>query len=426
MIKNPKKIVLKNGLRILLVPQPENLAATVLILVRAGSEYEVKRQNGVSHFLEHMTFKGTTDRPESGMIAHELTALGAQFNAFTGTEYTGYYAKAQAEKLPKILEIVSDLYLNPLFNEAEIEKERGVIIQELNMREDDLPTHAQQIFDRLVYGDQPAGWAVGGEKAIVRKLGRADFVVYRDRRYVMPGTIVIVAGKFGEAATVAQIKKYFGVMPRRMAPAKKRTVERQSAPKIKLYFKESDQAHIVLGFRAFDMFDERRYALQVLADLLGGGMSSRLFTRIREKMGAAYYLWASADLSLDHGLLTISAGADHKRTEEVIKAILEECRALRDVAVSDKELQKTKDHMIGGLVLGLETSDDLAGFYGGQEVLTGGVLSPTVLTERIKKVTARDVQKVAKAILKDKGLNLAIVGPYKNQSTFNKILTIGL
>jgi predicted Zn-dependent peptidase len=386
----------------------------------------MKRQNGVSHFLEHMMFKGTTDRPESGMIAHELTALGAQFNAFTGTEYTGYYAKAQAEKLPKILEIVSDLYLNPLFNEAEIEKERGVIIQELNMREDDLPTHAQQIFDRLVYGDQPAGWAVGGEKAIVRKLGRADFVVYRDRRYVMPGTIVIVAGKFGEAATVAQIKKYFGVMPRRMAPAKKRTVERQSAPKIKLYFKESDQAHIVLGFRAFDMFDERRYALQVLADLLGGGMSSRLFTRIREKMGAAYYLWASADLSLDHGLLTISAGADHKRTEEVIKAILEECRALRDVAVSDKELQKTKDHMIGGLVLGLETSDDLAGFYGGQEVLTGGVLSPTVLTERIKKVTARDVQKVAKAILKDKGLNLAIVGPYKNQSTFNKILTIGL
>jgi predicted Zn-dependent peptidase len=424
MIKNPKKIILKNGLRILLVPQPENLAATVLILVRAGSEYETKRQNGVSHFLEHMMFKGTTDRPEPGMIAHELTALGAQFNAFTSTEYTGYYAKAQAEKLPKILEIVSDLYLNPLFNEGEIEKERGVIVQELNMREDDLPTHAQQLFDRLVYGDQPAGWAVGGERTIVRKLARTDFVAYRDRRYVMPGTIVVVAGKFGEAVTVAQIKKYFAALPRRTAPAKKKTVERQSAPKIALHFKESDQAHIVLGFRAFNMFDERRYALQVLADLLGGGMSSRLFTRIREKMGAAYYLWAGADLSLDHGLLTISAGADRKRTEEVIQAILEECRILRDVAVPEKELQKTKDHMIGGLVLGLETSDDLASFYGGQEVLTGGVLSPTVLTDRIKKVTARDVQKVATAILKDRGLNLAVIGSYKNQATFKKILTI--
>jgi predicted Zn-dependent peptidase len=424
MIKNQKKIILKNGLRIVLVPQPENLAATVLILVRAGSEYETKRQNGVSHFLEHMMFKGTTDRPEPGMIAHELTALGAQFNAFTGTEYTGYYAKAQAEKLPKILEIVSDLYLNPLFNEAEIEKERGVIIQEINMYEDDLPARAQRIFNALTYGDQPAGWDVAGEKPIIQKLGRADFVSYRDQRYVMPGTVVIVAGKFGEAGTVAQIKKYFGTLPRRIAPAKKKTVERQSSPKIKLHFKESDQAHVVIGFRAFDMFDERRYALRVLADLLGGGMSSRLFTRIREKMGAAYYIWAAADLSLDHGLLTISAGADRKQTEEVVRAILEECVALRDIVVSEKELQKSKDHMIGGLVLGLETSDDLASFYGGQEVLTGGILSPMMLTDKIKRVTAQDIQKVAKMIFKNARLNLAVVGPYKNEVPFKKLLTI--
>ena len=423
-MKNPKKITLKNGLRILLVPQPTNLAATVLILVQAGSEYEVKKQNGVSHFLEHMMFKGTTDRPEPGMIAHELTALGAQFNAFTGAEYTGYYAKAQAEKLPKILEIVSDLYLNPLFDEAEIEKERGVIIQEINMYEDDLPARVQRDFNTLVYGDQPAGWDVGGEKPIINTLARLDFVEYRARRYVMPGTVVIVAGKFGEASTVAQIKKYFGVLPRRAAPAKVKTKELQSAPKIGLHFKESDQAHLVLGFRAFDMFDERRYALRVLADLLGGGMSSRLFTRIREKMGAAYYIGAGTDLSLDHGLLTISAGVDRRRTEEVIRAILEECRMLRDDPVSEKELQKTKDHMIGGLVLGLETSDDLASFYGGQEVLTGGVVSPAVLTEKIKKVTARDVQRVAKVIFKDKNLNLAVVGPYKKEVFFKKLLSV--
>jgi predicted Zn-dependent peptidase len=191
-----------------------------------------------------------------------------------------------------------------------------------------------------------------------------------------------------------------------------------------LHFKESDQAHIVIGFRAFDMFDERRYALRVLADLLGGGMSSRLFTRLREKMGAAYYVWAAADLSLDHGLLTVSAGADRKQTEKVVRAILEECAAFRGVVVSEKELQKSKDHMIGGLVLGLETSDDLASFYGGQEVLTGGVLSPKLLTDRIQKVTARQVQTVAKAILKDKGLNLAVVGPYKKEAAFKKLLMI--
>ena len=419
-----KKITLKNGLRIMLVPQPANLAATVLILVQAGSEYEEKKQNGVSHFLEHMMFKGTTDRPEPGMIAHELAALGAQSNAFTGEEYTGYYAKAQAEKLPKILEIVSDLYLNPLFDAEEIEKERGVIIQEINMYDDDLPSLAQRVYNRLVYGDQPAGWDIGGERPIIKRLSRADFIAYRDRRYVMPGTVVVVAGKFGEKATVAQIEKYFAALPRHSAPAKKKTTERQSSPKVKLEFKESDQAHLVLGFRAFGMFDERRYALRVLADLLGGGMSSRLFTRIREKMGAAYYIGAGADLSLDHGLLSISAGVDRKQIEPVMSAILEECRAIRDNAIAEKELQKTKDHMIGGLILGLETSDDLASFYGGQEVLTGGVLSPEVLTDRIRKVTARDVQRVAKAILKDKGLNLAIVGPYKSQTQFKKILTI--
>jgi predicted Zn-dependent peptidase len=419
-----KKIILKNGLRILLVPQPANLAATVLILVKAGSEYELKAQNGVSHFLEHMMFKGTTDRPEPGMIAHELTALGAQFNAFTGEEYTGYYAKVQAEKLSKILEIVSDLYLNPLFDEAEIEKERGVIIQEINMYEDDLPARAARDFSRLVYGDQPAGWDVGGEIPIIKRLTRAEFVAYRARRYVMPGTVVVVAGKFGTASASAQIKKYFGKLPRRTAPAKKKTTEQQSSPKISLHFKESDQAHLVLGFRAFNMFDKRRYAARVLADMLGGGMSSRLFTRIREKMGAAYYIGAGTDLSLDHGLLSISAGVDRSKIEPVITAILEECAALRDEAVTEKELQKTKDHMIGGLVLGLETSDDLASFHGSQEVLTGGTTPPAVLAARIKKVTARDVQAVAKAIFKDAGLNLAIVGPYKEQARFKKILRL--
>lgn len=423
-MKDAKKTILKNGLRIVFVPQPQNLAATVLILVRAGSEYEKKRENGVSHFLEHMTFKGTADRPEPGMISHELTGLGARFNAFTGEEYTGYYAKAQAEKLPKILEVMSDLYLHPLFNEKEISRERGVIIQEINMYEDDLPARAERLFTALVYGDQPAGWGVAGEIPIIRRLARADFVRYRDARYVMPGTVIVVAGKFNEKATLAAIKGYFGALPRRRAPAKKRTVERQSAPRAALQFKESDQAHLVLGFRAFDMFDERRYALRVLADLLGGGMSSRLWARIRERMGAGYYIWASADLSLDHGLLSVSAGVDHTRTEEVIRAILEECRILRDGVVPEAELQRTKDHMIGGIVLGLETSDDLASFYGGQEVLAGRALSPEELTDRIRKVTAEDVRRVAAAIMKNSRLNLAVVGPYKNNAPFKKILTI--
>lgn len=419
-----KKITLKNGLRIIFIPQPQNLAATVLILVQAGSEYETKRLNGVSHFLEHLTFKGTTNRPEPGMIAHELAALGAQSNAFTDQEYTGYYAKVQAAKLPKVLDIVCDLYLNPVFNAEEIEKERGVIMQEINMYEDDLPARVHRIFNRLVYGDQPAGWDVGGEKEQIKKLQRDDFIEYRAARYVMPGTVVVVAGKFNESATRKQIEQYFNHHKHRVAPAKKKTVERQSSPQIKLHFKESDQAHLVMGFRAFDMFDKRRYALRVLADILGGGMSSRLFMRVREQLGAAYYVGAGTDLGLDHGLLAISAGVGRAKIDIVLRAILEECRLLRDELVPEKELQKSKDHMIGNMVLGLETSDDLASFYGGQEVLTGGTLSPDVLIDRIKKITAQDVQAVAKAVIKNKGLNLAIVGPYKKTEPFKKILTV--
>ena len=423
-MKNPKKIVLKNGLRILLVPQPENMAATVLILVEAGSEYEEKPTNGLSHFLEHLMFKGTANRPRPGMIAHEIAALGAQSNAFTSQEFTGYWAKARSEKLPNILDIVSDLYLNPLFNAEEIEKERGVIIQEINMYEDDLPARAQKIFSSLMYGDQPAGWDVAGTKEVVQKLDRADFVAYRAKRYVASGTLVVVSGKFNEKKAVDQIKKDFGSLAVRPVVAKKKTREHQAAPRAIAHFKESDQAHLVMGFRAFDMFDERRYPLRLMADVLGGGMSSRLFMKVREELGAAYYIGAGSDLSLDHGLLGISAGVEHGKIEIVIRAILNECRRLHDELVPEKELQKSKDHMIGNLILGLETSDDLANFYGGQEILTRTILPPEAFIDRIKEVTANEVRNVARTVFKEKGLNLAIVGPYKDSKKFKKLLKL--
>jgi predicted Zn-dependent peptidase len=423
-MKPPKKLTLPNGLRIILVPQASTLAASVLILVEAGSEYETKRVNGVSHFLEHMTFKGTTNRPRPGMIAEELAALGAQSNAFTGQEYTGYWAKAEARKLPKILEIVSDLYLNPVFAPEEIEKERGVIIEEMNMYEDSPPRRVHDLFTRLMYGDQPAGWDISGEKEVIRKLATNDFTKYRNERYVAPGTIVVIAGKFNERAVVAQIKKSFNTLARKKATAKPKTKEHQARPQMLIKFKESGQSHLVLGVRAFDLFDKRRFAIQVLADVLGGGMSSRLFKKVREELGAAYYIDADADLSLDHGLLAVSAGVDHGKIDVVIEAILAECRRLRDELVPEEELQRTKDHMIGGIILGLETSDALASFYGGQEILTKKLLPPEKLIDMIKKVSALEVQAVAHDIFINKGLNLAVIGPYQNEELFKKILTL--
>lgn len=424
MTKPFKKITLENGLRVLLVPQKGSLAASVVILVEAGSEYERKPVNGVSHFLEHMTFKGTTRRPRAGAIAEELAGLGAQSNAFTGQEYTGYWAKAEARKLPHILDIVSDLYLNPLFDPAEIEKERGVIVEEINMYDDMPKAKVQEDLAALMYGDQPAGWSVAGEKEIVRKLTREDFLDYRARRYVPSGTLVVIAGNFNERAVLQKIESEFGGLKSAAAPAKTKTAEQQKAPAIFVRFKKSEQSHVAFGFRAFSLFDRRRYAVQVLADILGGGMSSRLFKRVREELGAAYYVGSDADLLLDHGMLTIAAGIDHGKTETVVRAILEECRKLCDAIVPKAEFVRAKEHMIGNLVLGLETSDELASFYGGQEIMTKKIISPEAVIAKVKGVTPAAVRAVAREVFRNDRLNFAMVGPYPDGAVFKKILKL--
>ncbi len=417
-----KKIVLNNGLRIILASQKSSPAATALVLVEAGSEYETKNINGLSHFLEHLAFKGTVKRPQPGMIATELDALGSEYNAFTSQEYTGYWAKAQKEKLPKILDIVSDLYLNPIFNSKEIEKERGVVIEELNMYEDTPMRRVHDFFMQLLYGDQPAGWDVGGRKEVIRRLKREDFLAYRGKHYVPQATTVVVSGDFDAEKTVRILKNIFESIKKQPKPSKFKTKEFQKKPAVFAKFKESDQTHLVLGARAFDIFDERRYGLQVLGDILGGGMSSRLFRRVREEMGAAYYVRASSELFLDHGYMSVSAGVDHQKVNHVIKAILEEMKRLADETVGAEELKKTKDHLIGNLFLGLETSDELAGFYGGQEVLTRKLLKPEDIAAKIQGVDAASVKKIARSLFVDAKLNLAVIGPHRNTDALKKIL----
>ncbi len=421
-MENFRKITLKNGLRVILVPQVSTLAATVLILVEAGSEYETKEINGLSHFLEHLMFKGTKNRPKQGMIANELDSLGAEYNAFTGGQYTGYYAKVQKEKIEKAVDLVSDLYLNPIFIPEEIEKERGVIIEEINMYEDTPMRRVSELFTALLYGDQPAGWDIAGRKEVIRNLKRDQFQVYREKHYVAPKTVVIVAGAYDEKKVLRQIKETFGHLKKLPAPRKPRTTEKQTKPELSVKFKESDQSHLVLGVRAFDIFDRRRYALQLLANIIGGGMSSRLFHRVREELGAAYYVKADSDLTLDHGYMSVAAGVDHSKIEVVIKTILEEMKRFMGELVSEVELKKSKDHMIGNFILGLEGSDELASYYGGQEVITKKPVGPDEVIKRVKGVKAGEIRTVARHIFQDDKLNLAIIGPYKSDESFKKIL----
>jgi predicted Zn-dependent peptidase len=416
------KHILKNGLRVITVPMKDNPTVTVLVLVEAGSKYEDKKVNGISHFLEHMCFKGTMKRPKAIDISRELDALGSQYNAFTSQEYTGYYAKSDAKHFTKILDIVSDIYLNSTFPEVEMEKEKGVIIEEINMYEDMPHRHVQDLLTDLLYGDQPAGWSVLGEKKNITGMKREDFVKYKKEHYAPKATTIVVAGKISEKIALKEIKNIFNDLKNTKKVGKKKVVESQKNPKVLLKYKETDQTHFVFGVRTFDLFDKRNATLDVLSGILGGGMSSRLFQKLREEMGVGYYVRSYNDSSTDHGFFQISAGVDNKRIHEVLEAVLEECRKLKTYEVDEDELEKTKECLIGNMKLSLESSDDIANFYGAQELLKKKIVLAEDRAKELRKVTARDIKDLANSIFVDKNLNLALIGPFKEEKNFLKIL----
>lgn len=419
-----KKTTLPNGLRIITAPMPNTKTVTVLVLVATGSKYETKEINGISHFLEHMIFKGTEKRPTPLAIVEPLDRIGSQYNAFTGQEYTGYYAKANGRHLDLLLDIVSDITLNPKFKQEEINKERGVIIEEINMYEDNPARKISDIWTDLLYGDQPAGWDTAGRKEIIAKLMRDDFVKYHNDHYVASKTIVIVSGMIEHNNVTEKIKKLFKSINGAKGKNKVATKEFQKKPETKIFYKKTDQTHIALGVRSYDIFDKRRYAADVLATILGGGMSSRLFQLLRDKMGVAYYVRTFSDESTDTGNLATWAGIDNRRAEEIIKAILGEYKKIRRVKVNAAELTKAKEHLEGSLILSVETSDELASFYGFQEILKREILKPEEIIKKVKAVTAGDVLEVAQDIFSPGKLNLAVIGPFKESKQFANLLKI--
>ncbi|MFA6514893.1 MAG: pitrilysin family protein [Candidatus Paceibacterota bacterium] len=421
MIKAKKKIF-KNGLRVVTIPMKDNPTVTVLVLVGTGSDYEPKEINGISHFLEHMCFKGTIKRPNSQIISHELDALGCQYNAFTGSEYTGYYAKGDAKNFKQMFDIVTDVYLNSTFPETEMQKEKGVIIEEINMYEDMPASHVQDLFTEVLYGDQPAGRSTLGTKENINKMIRDNFVNYKKSHYVTGNTVVVVSGNITSDEVYKEAGIYFKEASTSANNKKIKTKDTQKEPTVLVKYKETDQTHFVLGVRSFDLFDKRNTTLSLLSGVLGAGMSSRLFSKLREEMGVAYYVRASNQPSLDHGSFQISAGVNNIRTEEVIKEIIKECNLLVKEKVGDRELDKVKSLIIGNMKMSLEATDDIANFYGGQELMKKEIKTLEEKIKEIKSVTSSDIQKMAKIIFKTKNLNLAIIGPFKNGDEFKKIL----
>ena len=419
-----EQITLQNGVRVILAPIESSPTATVLILTGTGSRYETRRNNGISHFLEHIFFKGTEKRPTTLDIGTELDAVGGSYNAFTGKDHTGYWAKVDAKHAGMALDVISDIFLNAKFEAKEINRERGAIIQEMRMYEDMPARRVEELFENLLYGDTPLGWDIIGTEENIRKMKRPDFMRYLDEQYRAENIVVCVAGGFSKTKTLAYIRKHFRDIPggfrREFEPAR----DEQAKPEIFIKKKKTDQTHFMVGVPTFDRFSPKRYALTVLSAILGGGMSSRLFTEVRERRGLAYRVSTGAENYDDAGYLATHCGVEHENVEKALAVVLKEYRKIARRGVEAKELKKAKEYVKGRLAMGLESSDDIAMFLGDQEILRDEITLPEAIAKRIDRVRAQDVRDVAREIFRSDRLNLAAIGPNIDAKRVRELLKL--
>lgn len=415
---------LNNGLEVILAPLENSETVTVLFLVKAGSKYEEVPESGISHFLEHMFFKGTRERPSTFAIAESLDRLGGIYNAFTSKEYTGFYIKIAHPYLSLALDVLSDILTNSLLKEAEVNREKKVILEEIKLNKDTPTVYVEELFEKLLYGDTPAGRLIIGTNKTVAKLTSKDLKNYLNNHYSSRNSLLIIAGKIREKEVLGLTQSFFDSFPQKVIKGKPAVKEVQKSPGLLFFPKKTDQTHLCIGVRAFHLFDERKYALAILDEILGGGMSSRLFIKIRERKGLAYYIKSEQENYTDSGYLVIQAGIAHQNIKKVVKLILEELSSLKNKLVSSQELKKAKEHLKGTILLNLETSDQIAAFLGKQKLLTNEIKIPEALFRKLDQVSAKDVQKIAQNIFVSEKLNLTLISPLKNHSlAIEKTLT---
>jgi predicted Zn-dependent peptidase len=401
-------------------------SVTVLVLVGAGSRYETKRNSGISHFLEHMAFKGTEGRPSALEISSIIDGMGGEFNAFTSKEYTGYFIKSAKGRIETSFDVLSDMLMHSKLDPLEIQKERGVIIEEINLYEDMPVRKIGDVYEQLLYGDTPMGRDIAGEKEVIQRIGREDFIDYMGKLYSADNITVVVAGGVKTSEAVALVEKYFSSMKRFKTDRPLKVVEKQDKPQVFIKDKVTEQIHIAMGVRTVSVHSDKRYILSVLAAILGGGMSSRLFHEVREKRGLAYYVRSSSDEYDDAGTLVSTAGIDPKRVEEAIKVIVDEYAKVGagEMNLKDEELRKAKEFLKGHLVLELEDSKSVAVYYAIQELLEDRVENPNEVIEKIDRVTVKDVEAVGREFFRNTGLNLALIGKFEDRQRLEDLLRL--
>lgn len=416
---------LPNGLQVLKVPRGGTEAVTASFLFRAGSRYEDQKTNGLAHFNEHMAFKGGKEYPDYKAVTEAFDKIGAISNAFTGSEVTGFWAKTRAASAVTVVDVFSDILTATAYDPKELDKERGVIIEEINMYEDDPASSALMELEEAAFPDQPLGRSTLGPKENIKRFTPDDFRKYESVHQTPDRCVLVLAGKVDEVddAKLKQLLERFSgssdIMP---APAQ----TKQNAPNLKVKHKQTEQTHLGVALRAPALSDRAQTPVfQLFSQVLGGTMSSRLFTEVREKQGLAYYVRAVPDQMSDTGNLVISAGLRHEKAAEALAAILKEVKRLADGEISDDELAMHKDSLLGRLALRWEDSMSLADFYGEQQLLLGEIVNST--EQKLKDLTAvtRDqLVEFGQSLIDDTKLNAALIGPHED-AKFKKALTFG-
>lgn len=411
-VPKPKK--LKNGLQYLILPT-DSQTVSVSVLVKTGSASETKKENGIAHFLEHMMFKGTKKRLTAKDIAIDFEKIGAFNNAFTSHTMTGYWAKSQKDHAHTILEILSDIYNNAQFRNVEIQKEKGVVLQEMAMYEDMPQEKVSMMFDELMYPDQPFGRSILGKKETVESFTEKQLRNFYTTHYGRERTWVVISGGVDSLAMEKDIKKYFEnasdhiKLEAHMFAEPKVKAKRQ---KYSLFEKKTDQVHLIIGTGAGGFDDTDRYVYEILATVLGRGMSSRLFTKMREDLGICYYANAGYGAhTAQSGQFVLSAGVDVKRVDVAIRALQDECLLLTKELVPKDEMNKAKQMLKSGIAIGMESAEDIANFYATQYIRRGSALSPEQIYKKIDTVTAESVLRVAKKLFVMKKMHMAVIGP---------------
>lgn len=423
-----------NGLTVILAPM-ETRSVSVLAMVGTGSRYEEASTNGISHFLEHMVFKGTAKYPTPKILAETLDKVGAEVNAFTSKEYTGYYVKSASEYVNLGLDVVSELLLTPLLPAKELEREKGVIVEEIHMYEDNPARHVDDLFEQMAFAGSPLGRPVIGTPSTVRSFDQDTFLRHLHAWYGLSNVVLAIAGDKSVVTKklLKEVEKAFGkAHPEREQKLPEQVIASitgnsfSTKGRLHVEYKDTQQSHFILAFEGLNRSDPDQYSADILGTLLGGTMSSRLFNEVREKRGLCYYVHANDDYYHDVGIFGASAGVDPTRVEEAVKVIREQLQLVAqdsgEFAITPEEVTNAQNHAVGSSILHLEDSMAIAKFYASRKLLRNEIILPEEQIERIKAVRFEEVQSVAKRLCRSNKIYFTIIGPHKTESIFSAIL----